>query len=261
MRKYVFNTVLVVLALGLVGLVSSVFTEQAEADMVPLMEDSAALGRVKTILRVWQTNAVAETEMGDGSLSPSFAAVTVSGAITANGNIVGDGSTIMTNLGQLVVGSTRWDDGSDGLDGEVIANDTIDDDAIDFADVTGADLTLTDAAAVTASGAITANGGIVNATVANITPLTFTTTNTHAILSSRSVQLLTVSGVVITNTLANPAAVGDYLEVWNVSAVDLIINDAANIEGAGAITLSQFDGVAYRAQTTGVWLEMWRANN
>ena len=79
------------------------------------------------------------------------------------------GITITTG-DPFTLGAVRWDNGSDLMDGEKIAADTIDDDSIDFADITGADFTLTDCGAITASGLITANAGIVSAS-ASATPL------------------------------------------------------------------------------------------
>ena len=69
------------------------------------------------------------------------------------------GATIATGQA-FTVGSTRWDNGSDAIDGDKIADDTIDDDALDFTDITGADLTLTDCGTITASALITANLGL-----------------------------------------------------------------------------------------------------
>lgn len=76
--------------------------------------------------------------------------------------IIDGGATISTG-DHLTLGTTQWDNGSDLIDGEQIAADTIDDDSIDFSDVTGADLTLTDCGAVTTSGAndITAGGDVI----------------------------------------------------------------------------------------------------
>jgi len=125
--------------------------------------------------------------------------------------------------------------------------------------------TATLAGAVTASGALgvtgalTASGGIINATTANVTPLDVTSTNGQAIANSRSVQYLVPSGALaITNTLANPAVKGDYLEVHNGFATNVFIGDDANIEGQGALTLGANDVVAYRAINASVWRELWR---
>jgi hypothetical protein len=85
----------------------------------------------------------------DGLSGEPVSATTLaaSGATTLSGSVtvIGGGVT------------TRWDNAASLIDGEVIANDTIDDDSIDFADVTGADLTLTDCGAIAASGDVDAN--------------------------------------------------------------------------------------------------------
>ena len=125
--------------------------------------------------------------------------------------------------------------------------------------VTGAS-TLTGAVGVT--GALSANGGIINATTANVTPLDVTTTNDQALANNRAVQFVSNgAALAITNTMANPAVKGDLIEVWNVSATNVIIPDAANIEGPGDITLGEFDGVVFRALSTSVWLARPVANN
>lgn len=51
-------------------------------------------------------------------------------------------TTLFSVLDAFWVGANRWDNGSGALDGEIIANDTIDDDSIDFTDVTLADFTF-----------------------------------------------------------------------------------------------------------------------
>lgn len=72
---------------------------------------------------------------GDGLMTFGDA-VTVTDLLTASAGI-----TVAT--GQAVtVGVVQWDNGSDAIDGEVIADDTIDDDAIDLTDFTLADLTF-----------------------------------------------------------------------------------------------------------------------
>lgn len=58
------------------------------------------------------------------------------GVVTAAGlGTFSGGVTIGTGT-HITVGAVQWDNGSDAIDGEQIANDTIDDDSIDFADVT-----------------------------------------------------------------------------------------------------------------------------
>lgn len=67
--------------------------------------------------------------------------------------VVIDGGLTVSTGDTITLGATAWNSG-DGIDGEVIANDTIDDDAIDFADVTCADITMTDCAAITGTDII-----------------------------------------------------------------------------------------------------------
>jgi hypothetical protein len=59
---------------------------------------------------------------------------------TMTGELTTDGLNVTTG-NSLIFGITQWDNGSDLIDGEQIANDTIDDDSIDFSDVTLADFT------------------------------------------------------------------------------------------------------------------------
>jgi len=54
---------------------------------------------------------------------------------TMSGILTTDGLTITTG-NALTLGTTQWDDGSDKIDGEQIADDTIDNDSIDWADMT-----------------------------------------------------------------------------------------------------------------------------
>jgi hypothetical protein len=78
----------------------------------------------------WSDVTAADITMTDATI------ITASGLITANA-----GLTIATGQA-LTVGVVQWDNGSDYIDGENIADDTIDDDSIDFADVTLNDLTF-----------------------------------------------------------------------------------------------------------------------
>jgi len=83
----------------------------------------------------------------------SFGTIAASGLISANAGV-----TLATGQ-NLTVGTTQWDNGADSIDGEQIADNTIDDDSIDWTDVTAADITMTDAGAIAASGLFTANAG------------------------------------------------------------------------------------------------------
>jgi hypothetical protein len=58
--------------------------------------------------------------------------MTDAGAITASGLITGSAGVTVATGQHLTVGTTQWDNGSDAIDGERIASDTIDDDSIDF---------------------------------------------------------------------------------------------------------------------------------
>ena len=96
------------------------------------------------------------------------------------------GAITITTGNKLTVGTVQYTiAGADTIDGEQIANDTIDDDSIDFGDVTGADLTLTDCGVITSSETITSSGifdatGAVAMTIGSvdITSMTFTTDGT-----------------------------------------------------------------------------------
>ena len=58
--------------------------------------------------------------------------MTDAGAITASGLITGSAGVTVATGQHLTVGTTQWDNGSDSIDGDKIANDTIDDESIDF---------------------------------------------------------------------------------------------------------------------------------
>ena len=136
----------------------------ATSHLIPAADDTYDLGSVAVEWRDVYIDGILNVDTITNSADIIFAraltALTITGDLTANGNIVCDGSTILTNLGTLYMGAVQWDDGSDQIDGEQIADDTIDGDAIDFTEVTGADLTLTDCTAIMASGDITANGDL-----------------------------------------------------------------------------------------------------
>ncbi len=70
-----------------------------------------------------------------------------------------DGGITVSTGDKIQLGAVQWDDGSDQIDGEQIADNTIDDDSIDFADMTCVDITTTDCGAVTSTGTITAAVG------------------------------------------------------------------------------------------------------
>lgn len=72
--------------------------------------------------------------------------------------VVIDGGVTVSTGDHIVVGTTQWDNGSDAIDGEQIAADTIDDDSIDFSDVTCADITTSDCGAITSTGVTVTTG-------------------------------------------------------------------------------------------------------
>jgi len=190
-------------------------------------------------LRTTQSDGTMIQEITSGGVV-SNAALVVTGTATLAGAVTASGALGVT--GALTV------TGASTLNGTTVIDDSL--------TVTGAVVAVS---TVGVTGALTASGGIINATTANVTPLDVTSTNGQAIANSRSVQYLVPSGALaITNTLANPAVKGDYLEVHNGFATNVFIGDDANIEGQGALTLGANDVVAYRAINASVWRELWR---
>ena len=91
-------------------------------------------------------------------------------SITFGNDLITASNSVTIATGKhLTLGTTQWDNGSDKIDGEQIANSTIDDDSIDWTDVTAADITMTDAGAITASGLITGSAGVTVATGQHLT--------------------------------------------------------------------------------------------
>jgi hypothetical protein len=101
-------------------------------------------------------------------------------ADTMSGVLTTDGLTV-TTTNAITVGVVQWDDGSDNIDGEKIAADTIDDDSIDFVDVTCADITTTDCGPITSTGANTIGNGSAAVTVNATTGIELTTSATECI--------------------------------------------------------------------------------
>lgn len=103
------------------------------------------------------------------------------------------------NSDGLVVGSVTWDNGSGKIDGEQIADDTIDDDSIDFADVTGGDLTLTDCGQIKSNLAVQTSSGVGAATGADVSVTEYGNGIIHKIVFSfatANVTLTDQAGVV-----------------------------------------------------------------
>jgi hypothetical protein len=80
--------------------------------------------------------------IGNGAMTVAVDSATWD--VSTAGAFTGVTGLTVTTGNHITVGTTQWDDGSDKVNGEYIADDTIDDDSIDFTDVTGADLTLND---------------------------------------------------------------------------------------------------------------------
>lgn len=82
----------IALALSLLLLmVSNVF-----ADMVPLIEPSSALGKVKNDLKIWETNILSKVQFGNATLSPILSTLFVgsSGVITPFTEFEVDGQSV-----------------------------------------------------------------------------------------------------------------------------------------------------------------------
>ena len=89
------------------------------------------------------TNLVAGTNItlaGD-TLNVDDAFVINSGSDTMTGVLTSDGLTI-TTTNALTLGVVRWDDGADKIEGNQLANDSVDDDALDFTSITLNDFTV-----------------------------------------------------------------------------------------------------------------------
>lgn len=83
------------------------------------------------------TNLVAGTNItlsGD-TLNVDDAFITNDASDTMAGVLTSDGVTITTG-NALTLGTTQWDDGSDKIEGNILADDSVDDDALDFTSIT-----------------------------------------------------------------------------------------------------------------------------
>lgn len=205
------------------------------------------------------------TEQSDGTL---IQVITPAGVIT-QANIAVTGTALFQS-GATIEGTGSFSNGTFSgtmnvtgpttLDGATVIDDTLNTTgAVVFSSSLGVTGAQVNASTLDVNGTLTAAAGLVKGTIDNITPLDLTTTNGQAIANSRSVQYLVPSGALaITNTLANPAAKGDYKEVHNGFATNVFILDDANIEGQGSLTLGENHVVAYRAISATVWRELWR---
>jgi hypothetical protein len=120
------------------------FTADASADPTVLFQDSDSLGSDKDAAWI---KASMET-LTDGAEDADLIFQVIQGGVENTEVLRFDESDDRWEIPtgkHFAVGTTQWDDGSDAIDGEQIANDTIDNDSIDWADMT--DLT-TDGAVV-----------------------------------------------------------------------------------------------------------------
>jgi hypothetical protein len=160
---------------------------------------------VTTIATVDSDGAVGNLVFSpDGTVSMTVA-TDVAAAFTANGITIDTG-------GNLTLGSTRWDNGSDAIDGEQIAADTIDNDSIDWADMT--DLT-TDGAVVW--GNITAgelaDDSIVDADIDQDGTFTLTGAWTVGALISSTFAPTDDVTIADTKSIKSGAAASDYFSI------------------------------------------------
>ena len=72
---------------------------------------------------------------------------------------------------------------------------------------------------------------------------------------------LTAAAVSTNNTIASPVAVGVLCKIINVGTNAVTITDGANIEGAGAVTLGQYDSIMLESISTSLWVELGRSDN
>lgn len=164
MKKTLFIIILIFLMIGIIYAVDqkltalTELTAVADVDIIYIVDDPGGtpLQRKITVLNLFDTiDTFSElnTIVTDKTLVNEEDAATWDALGT-----FGLGITITTG-DPFTLGTNRIDNGSDLLDGEMIAADTIDDDSIDWADVTGVDITLTDCGAITSTGTITATVG------------------------------------------------------------------------------------------------------
>ena len=251
-------------------------------------------------------DALEDSIDGTSKINGSFQDLAVAGTGAVTSNLTVNGNATLGNATtdvQQVIGETtligrlyimsggvsnQIDNGAGRLDGEVLADDSVDDDSIDFADVTGGDLTLTDCgaiagttltatgastlAAVTASGLLTVSNSVYLGHPSVWKTITFdgsridtvtalgAVTNNYVISGLGNINTVAPAGTV-TNTIAVPTAAGRTLTVINIAAQDWILSDAGTVKLAGEATLNQYDSITLRAIDTSSWVEVSRSNN
>ncbi len=138
----------------------------ASAELIALMDDETGTGVLvfgtSPTFTTGITSTLVITDLidttGAADIDYGSADVTDHTFTTDDCTLTIDGGITVSTGDTITLGATAWNS-SDNIDGEVIANDTIDDDSIDFTDVTGVDIDLTDAGAITSTGTITAAVG------------------------------------------------------------------------------------------------------
>lgn len=121
----------------------------------------------------FDATAVDDITWSDGTNAANTWTFDVSGTDTTivfgNGVITIGANLTLTTGKHLTLGTTQWDNGSDKIDGEQVADDTIDDDSIDFADIEddlealldiGGEVTSTGMASTVIADSVTVNGWV-----------------------------------------------------------------------------------------------------
>jgi hypothetical protein len=157
-----------------------------------------------------------------------------------NANSISISTPLTIATGQaLTLGVVQWDDGSDQIDGEQIADNTIDDDSIDFADVTLDDLVSAESDFISVAaddifdftrndtGTVTITASDDDATAAltvlpgGVAALTLGGANTTSIAMTTDGGTVTIDGsVAFPDANASPAAVGVLLYDNTITGLD-----------------------------------------
>lgn len=117
---------------------------------------------------------------------------------------------------------------------------------------------------VTASGAVTSGGTLTSSKAVVNTPetVTYSGGGNKTLTVTNSVVFIAGHSAVVTMTLANATAPGQYVEIWNAVGTNIVFNDSelVNIQNGAStsVTNGQWDVIKFRAYTTnwnclGVW--------
>jgi hypothetical protein len=107
-----------------------------------------ALDTTEVDATTWSDNANAtnvwtfDVSGTDHTMTAGDGVMTFGDAVTVTDTLTASNGLAVATTKNITVGVVQWDNGSDAIDGEVIADDTIDDDSIDLTDVTLNDLTF-----------------------------------------------------------------------------------------------------------------------